>query len=589
MEIMNKKILSMLSALVLLTACVDTNITPYGQTTEEDYWQTKSEVAQVVTKAYSALASVDIVNRMIVWGGFRSDEYILTSEVPATNSTRQALSQIKTANIETTNTWNSWSAVYSVINYCNTVIEMAGQVVGRDPDYTDGDCALDVAQMKALRSLCYFYLVRTFRDVPYITTCYNKSSQDMAIPQSAPSAVLAGCIQDLEEASKDIYDPQNFPLTNWRSRGYLNRDAVYALLADIYLWRASVTLGSNPAQAKADYEKVVEYADLVINSKNEYHASTIRGGQTQEEENDYPALSTIDKWYTNLFVDQNAEESIFELQFSGNNTALINMYYSYSGTNYAYGFMQAPTIFGSIGNSNDQYVFIQSYDTRRKSVYYTSSTTDETYSIAKMISETINSSSDPSSNYSKPRESGLTSFLHNWIIYRMTDVMLMKAEALTELSEIDGNEEYLSQAFEICKAVNHRSLYQGNGVKELDIASYSTVESMESLVMGERLRELCFEGKRWFDLLRMNYRNNAKNGVNTNYDAILADQESFIENDKNMLAMMTRTSDAASAIISKTKTEPLLYMPISENELKLNSALRQNPGYSASNQFERND
>ena len=137
--------------------------------------------------------------------------------------------------------------------------------------------------------------------------------------------------------------------------------------------------------------------------------------------------------------------------------------------------------------------------------------------------------------------------------------------------------------------MNHRSLYQGNGVKELDFASYSTIESMESLVMGERLRELCFEGKRWFDLLRMNYRNNAKNGVNTNYDAILADQESFIENDKNMLAMMTRTSDAASAIISKTKTEPLLYMPISENELKLNSALKQNPGYSASNQFERND
>ena len=581
---MKKYILSILSG-ILFVSCVDTNITPYGQTTEEDYWQKKSEVAQVVTQAYHAMASADIVNRMIVWGSFRSDELKLTSEVPAANRTRQALSEIKTANIETTNMFSTWGNFYSVINYCNLVIDMAKDVIERDPDYTEGDCALDVAQMKALRSLCYFYLVRAFRDVPYITQSYRNSSQEMSVPQSAPSVVLEACIKDLEEASADIYDAQNFALNNWRSRGYLNRDAVYAILADIYLWRASVTLGSNPAQAYRDYEKCVEYADMVINSKNDYHSSTIHGGQTQDETNLYPALADIDNYYQALFVDQNAEESIFELEFNANNTALINMFYSYAGTNYAFGFMQAPGLFGSIGTTNDQAVFIQTYDTRRKSVYYNTSSVDESYNVAKMISETI-TGSDPSS-YSRLRESGLVNFPHDWIIYRMTDVMLMKAEALTELADHEGSEEKLQQAFELVKAVNDRALFQGSGVKALDFANYNTVDAMESLVMGERLRELCFEGKRWFDLLRMNYRNNAKQGINTNYDAILADQTTFIENDANMLNMMARTEEAANAVISKMKTEPYLYMPISEDEVKLNGALKQNPAYSSSSQFER--
>ena len=583
---MKKYILSILSG-ILLVSCVDTNITPYGQTTEEDYWQTKSQVAQVVTEAYKAMASVDVVNRLIVWGSFRSDELLLTSEVPATNGNRQALSEIKTANIETTNAFSNWGAFYSVINYCNLVIDMSTQTIDRDPAYTTSDNKLDIAQMKALRALCYFYLVRTFRDVPYITQSYNKSSQEMAIPQTPPAQVLEAIIKDLEEAAVDIYDAQNFALNNWRSRGYLNRDAVYALLADIHLWRASVTLGSNPTQAYNDYAKVVEYADKVIDSKNEYHKTTIRPGQTVDEENLYPALSPIEDWFQNLFVSQNAEESIFELEFSANNTALINSYYSYAGLNYSYGLMQAPSLFGSIGSSNDQYVFIQSYDTRRKSIYYNSSSADETYNVAKMISETVTSEGDPSS-YNKLREGGLSSFLHNWIVYRMTDVMLMKAEALTEIADHEASEEKLQEAFSIVKAVNDRALYQGNGVKPLDFANYNTIEGMESLVMAERLRELCFEGKRWFDLLRMNYRNNGKQGINTNYNAILADQSVQIENNANMLNMMARTAEASNALISKMKTEPYLYMPIADSEMKLNSALRQNPAYSSSNQFERN-
>ena len=624
-----KKYLSIFLSGLLLASCMDSDIIPYGQTVEQDYWKTKSNVAQVVTRAYSGMANANVVQRLIVWGDFRSDELILNTEVLATNTTRRELAQIETANVEPTNSFCTWGDFYSVINYCNLCIEKAPEVVEADPDYLQGDCNLDVVQMKALRSLCYFYLVRAFRDVPYITTAYRNSSQEMNVPQSAPSVVLQGCIDDLEAAAKDIYDAKNFALGAWESRGYLNRDAVYAILADIYLWRASVLHGSNPAQAQADYQKCADYCDLVIASKNEYHSSTLRPGMVVDPDNAYPALGSIETFFGDLFTNQgvtarqlnaqqNAEESIFEIEFGGNNIGLKNMYYSYDNNNSHRGYMLAPSIFGSYGNN---YVFTSSLDVRKKSIYFTASGADN-YDVRKLITDTDNFSDPSTATYA--RETGLSTIAHNMILYRMTDVMLMKAEALTQLASFvegqttgdvvdagesadeqeagdgDADEEageepansaqsLLEQAFELVKAVNDRALYEASSstAPHLDYANYNNVTAMENLVLAERLRELCFEGKRWYDLLRYNYRQNAKKGINTNYDTILADMAAFVPNNDDALMLMTRTLSEPSTVMSKMPTEPHLYMPISKEEMDLNLALKQNPVYDTSDEYIR--
>lgn len=608
-----KKYLSIFLSGLLLASCMDSDIIPYGQMVEQDFWKTKSDVAQMVTRAYSGMANEDIAGRLIVWGDFRSDEVVMASEVPVTNATRQLLAQIETANLETTNTYNNWSAFYSIINYCNICIEKAPEVVSLDPDYTQSDCNLDVAQMKALRSLCYFYLVRAFRDVPYITTAYRNSSQEMNIPQTAPSVVLQGCIDDLEAAANDIYDAKNFALGAWKSRGYLNRDAVYAILADIYLWRASVLHGSNPSQAQADYQKCIDYCDLVIASKNEYHSSTLRPGMVDDPTNAYPALGNINTYFGDLFTNQgsntknqNAEESIFEIEFSGNNLALRQMYYAYPGSSTT-AYLKAPAIFGKLVNNGG--VFASTYDVRKKSVYYNEANS-ESYAIRKLVTD-ADAFSDPSSA-TYTRESGLTTIAHNMILYRMADVMLMKAEALTQLADLsDGQtvapsepsedsenteaetqdpvQTLLGQAFELVLAVNDRALYvpEGVTVKHLEYNSYNNTTAMEELILEERLRELCFEGKRWYDLLRYNYRMEAKQGYSTNYDAILADQTDYIPNSTEMLSLMTRSLSEGRTVTTKLKTEPFLYMPIYEEEMKLNNALKQNPVYSSNDQFQR--
>jgi hypothetical protein len=94
--------------------------------------------------------------------------------------------------------------------------------------------------------------------------------------------------------------------------------------------------------------------------------------------------------------------------------------------------------------------------------------------------------------------------------------------------------------------------------------------------LAEREREFCFEGKRWFDLMRYCYRH--MNGVNI-YQK-LADTNSWPALYSPMLKMTVRKyseGGQSDAISIKMKSEPYLYWPIQESEIKVNNLLKQNP------------
>ena len=177
--------------------------------------------------------------------------------------------------------------------------------------------------MLALRSLCYFYLVRNFRDVPYVTQAFMNSSQNFDVPQMNPEYVLLQCIKDLEEAERNAISPLAY--TNWMRVGYLNRDGIDALMADIYLWLASVK------NDNAYYKKSVEYCDKVIQSKQAQYRATDAGAGLADDA--FPLIEGR-MMFNRLFVQQNGSESIFELQFDGRNNSntgvceMFNRYYS---------------------------------------------------------------------------------------------------------------------------------------------------------------------------------------------------------------------------------------------------------------------
>ena len=157
----------------------------------------------------------------------------------------------------------------------------------------------------------------------------------------------------------------------------------------------------------------------------------------------------------------------------------------------------------------------------------------------------------------------------NYIFYRLSDIMLLKAEALVQTmsnanddSTVTANMEIIREAFALVNVINKRSLCQNPLKDTLQLGNYTTKSQMEDLVLLERQRELMFEGKRWFDLVR-----DAMRKENTN---------TLISR-----ALQKYTSNT-SVIQNKLLKLDAIFWPIHEDELKVNKNLKQNPVYGAS-------
>ena len=560
----------------LLVSCIDTNVLPADKTIEEDFWKTKADVQLMVIGAYKKMVAADALNRMMLWGELRSDE-LTVNETPG-NSMVTALLEVQAADIQTSNTFTDWGALYSVINYCNIVLSHAGQVMEIDPDYTSGDYLIDRSQMLALRALAHFYLVRAYRDVPLCTEAFMTSSQNLEVPQQAPLTVLSQCINDLLEARENALAPDGF--TDWRRVGYINEEGINALLADIYLWRGSMT------HSTEDYAQAVDCCERVIASKRKLYpkdANTL-------DASDY-ALIDGETAYGSIFAVGNSQEAVFELQLDGTenaNTAVCQHYYLYARSA-AHGYCYATPLFSGTGNDR---VFRTEMDYRYwQYTYDVGNAQLSNFDVRKMVSRsmaTVNPKASPSA-YKKSEETREYSYFgQNWIVYRLSDVMLMEAEARVAMAQSDGDAQ-LAQAFALVREVNSRSLAQKSD--SLRWANYSSVASMETLVLEERQRELCFEGKRWFDLMRYNYRHIVPSDPSKTLAQLSDEGVDFPRNDDTMLQLMARKYDATgngAGVIAKMRTEPTLYWPVNVNEMKVNRNLRQNPVYVTDDLYQKN-
>ena len=575
-----KKIFSIILASIAMVSCVDTVILPDNKTVDEDFWKKKSEVEAVVASAYAQLRDAQAIRNMIIWGDFRSDELVVTSSLPASATYKTALAQIYSMNIETENAFTSWYPFYSAINYCNLVLDKAEAVIAVDPDYMPGDYDANKAQVLALRAFCYFYLTRVFHDIPVTPGAYLNSSDDLNAPQATPDSVLNMCIEDLKEASKyaiagDVYG-------DWRDKGYLNQDGINAILADIYLWRASINRDAS------DYQACVDYCDKVIAAKKaayEKGGRHRRFGQETVEQDYY--LSEYDDMYNDLFSEmgQNADESIFELQYklsNAGNTGLDQMYFRYeSKSANSFGYLKASPVYGKEVKSTEikDYVWPNSVDQRLYEYAYDANSTNvEQFGVRKFVA----TESAGTDNKADSKRSGRATVYQNWVFYRLTDVMLMKAEALVQLYELGGKAEGDTRnedAFNIVKFVNDRALSEANKTSYgLKYSLYK--DRMEELVLVERARELCFEGKRWYDLMRYNYRHTTNKA-----DLTKMLSESYVANSDAFLELALRKYAVPSAMKAKIRDERYLYMPINQDEIEINTNLKQNPVYKSSSKY----
>ena len=139
---------------------------PQDGITRQEFWKTKEQIQSAVNGTYASLlgdpngGDKPLSEYFFLWGELKAD--MITNGIGVTNDELNVMY----VNTLPTNTITRWSAVYKTINYCNTVIDFAPAVIENDNTLTQTQLKAYLAEVRALRGLMYFYLARSFRDVP---------------------------------------------------------------------------------------------------------------------------------------------------------------------------------------------------------------------------------------------------------------------------------------------------------------------------------------------------------------------------------------------------------------------------------------
>ncbi len=535
----------------LLTSCSDfLDILPMNDVVLENYWTEKADVTSVMNSCYETLEHSDAMMRMAVWGELRSDNMRGGGNVP------NDINEILKENLLPSNPYCNWSKFYECINRCNTVCHYAPLVQQLDPNYTEEEMKANVAEAITLRALSYFYLIRAFRDVPYSTEPSIDDTQTYILPATPFNDVLDSLINDLEQVKGDAvrrYYVDDSP-SAYQNSSRVTRWVVYALLADLYLWRGN-------------WDNAIRYCDLVIDFKRQQYKEMLeREGNVNNIELidsvpmilEKPIGSTVcGNAYSEIFGDGNSFESIFELYFNSTQSqqnSLVSSYYSYNGS--VAGRLSAPDFLFKDVASGSNTVFKRT-DGR---AYESAELSSARYAITKYARTNV---SYTTQNVTTEKDLQLSSTFRssgdaNWIIYRLSDMLLIKAEALIERNQ-EGD---LDKAFALIDIVNKRAndAVGGNRSSTLKASEYTdTKAAMEELLLEERQREFLFEGKRWFDLVRFARRDG------DNSRLINLATRKYLEN--------------VNAIKIKLADPNIIYFPYAKKELKVNPLLTQNPAF----------
>ena len=562
-----------------LTSCSDfLEIKSQSEIVLEDFWNEKADVDNIVAGCYSALQGDGVMRRMMVWGEFRSENVMAGQNINDDVNLENVLKESITA----MNAYTTWDGFYNVINRCNTVIKYAPQVAERDPGYTQSELQATIAEVSALRDLCYFYLIRTFRDVPYSTEAFTDDDQKMDLPATPFNAVLDSLIQDLEAVQGNAVEryPETSPLYQ---TGRITQDAIHAMLCEMYLW-------------KQDYDQCIRYADMVIDSKKKMYeekrsqnASFGLGGSSQNvlntRMNGYPLVNSLSSGYygntyTEVFVNGNSQETVFELLFDKTEAGYTMPGNSAAGAFYGNASVDkglvgpSTTVTEDIGKTSSRTIFAdrnKKVDARLyENVNISTESINKFASRGLLINATqpTNVSVSYMAKYPFAKINDVNHYYNSssWVIYRLSDIMLLKAEALCQKmregsdDEINAhNQPLLAQAFSLVNAVNKRSVCEATLVDTLVAGDYLTKAQMEQLVLQERQRELMFEGKRWYDLVRRSMRDGNTQVLSSAAQKRDGVNGQFIQN-------FFQKMDA-------------IFWPYNNDEIKVNRNLVQNPSF----------
>ncbi|MBL7906000.1 MAG: RagB/SusD family nutrient uptake outer membrane protein [Bacteroidales bacterium] len=453
----------------------------YVSGSADTIYKTANDVESALAGAYGDFKNEYWELDYFVNGDAQSDDAYAGADNPANF-------QIDDYRIDATNSNVSrdYAYLFSTIGKANAIINNVEIVP--DPNLSDERKREIKGEASFIRAMMYFQAVQLWGDIPLqlkeVTTISAELLPEI-YPQLFPTRaskeeVYTQIIADLEYASDNVKTTQVH-------KGYVTKGAANAMLAKVF---ATVEPHNWP--------KVSEYCDAVIS-----------GG--------YTLLPDYDMLWNN--ENENSSEAIFEINYAGTSSDGNWGASMFRGTDWKK--FNIP--------SND---LVKAFDDENDMIRKNASI--EFQDVTGLWSD----ANWPQTNYpfgNKYRNITSPS-PQNYIILRLADIILLKAEALNEQGDVTGAAALVNQI---------RSRV------DLPNTTASTQEAMRLAIEKERRLELAFEGHRWYDLKRTG----------------------------RAIAVINSAIGPEGSPYGYNLTENGLLWPIPQSELDKNELLTQNPGY----------
>ncbi|MFH5833841.1 RagB/SusD family nutrient uptake outer membrane protein [Halalkalibaculum sp. DA384] len=430
--------------IVMSTGCGDEVLTPElkGQLSQDNLFTNEQGFLLALNGAYEPLNSIYDLGGLVQplakasddgWTWRRETEEQLYSYTPTKS--------------EATSWWDNH---YTGISRCNKILSELGStevITGETENLIEG-------QVKFLRALYYFNLVRLYGGVPLIVDDVVLR-EDAEQPRASIEDVYDRIKTDLSEAINLL--PESYSGSDSFEAGMATLGAAKTLMASIHL-----ELG--------EWSDAASLAQEVIDSG---------------------VYSLHDDYENNFYGNaENGSESIFEAQFSSASGALGANWNFLKPEALGGGSGTLPTDvnndFGNSTTSDDALVQAFENGDERFDV------TLDSYGLPNFL--------DPSKpdgsmyHFNKYYDGGAFQpgqSPYNFPVYRYSEVLLIAAEALNELGA--GN----TDAEDYVNRVRNRA-----GLDDLESSVSGDQDAMRTAIRQERRVEFAFENKRYFDLNR---------------------------------------------------------------------------------------
>lgn len=447
------------------TACSDGffNRFPTDSMQMETYLKNDTELQNILFNGYYHLQditlNVNYVNSLATDEGYDYKKNNSVDHINLNESTWDATLGITSA---------IWEHCFNMINRCNNVLQKLDNASPANKAQFEGEASF-------LRAYAYFTLVRLFGQVPVTKTPIEDYSTLYSYGRNSIDEVYNLIKEDLKTAINNL--PDNYSAGNMQGRA--TRIAAYTIQADVFMTLQDFT------SAKESIDYILTYA------------------------NQNSGKLGLESDVLKIYASNNpmGKEIIFAAQYNNGATVVANPLMGRcipaatpsTQPAYIYSNGTKSTITTSKGTSCmlmtwELYTAFRANhsDQRFQKLVYNGIYTNEYPSVA---SEQVDVTKEGYTylpvtlKYFDFGNEGMTNCAsgNDNIIYRYADVLLMYAECLNENGDTESAANYLNQVRIRAGLANTNA---------------TTREEMDIAIEKERMLELCFEGHRWYDLVR---------------------------------------------------------------------------------------